>query len=129
MIAIIGVLAALLVPALRGVQQSAHQAKCASSMRQIGQAIALFAQDNNGQFPLTTHTVMQIEDSWIYTLAPYLGDVDEVRICPADPHGEERLRANLTSYILNEFVAVPNRDPFGQLLKFPRVRLLSTHSG
>jgi len=114
-IAIIAVLGAIALPAVQGVRESANQVKCASNMRQIGQAMALFAQDNNGQFPLTTHTVMNVEESWIYTLAPYLGDVDEVRICPADPRGDERLEANLTSYVLNEFIAVPNRDPFGQL--------------
>lgn len=114
-IAIIAVLGAIALPAVRGVRDSANQVKCASNMRQIGQAMALFAQDNNGQFPLTTHTVTNVEESWIYTLAPYLGDVDEVRICPADPRGDERLEANLTSYVLNEFIAVPNRDPFGQL--------------
>lgn len=114
-IAIIAVLSAIALPAIQGARNSAHQVKCASNMRQIGQAMALFTQDNGGQFPLTTHTVMNVEESWIYTLAPYLGDVDEVRICPADPRGEARLEANLTSYVLNEFIAVPNRDPFGQL--------------
>jgi len=114
-IAIIGVLGAIALPAIQGVRESAHQVKCASNMRQIGQAMALFAQDHNGQFPLTTHTVMNVEESWIYTLAPYLEDVDEVRICPADPRGDERVKANLTSYVLNEFIAVPNRNPFGQL--------------
>lgn len=114
-IAIIAVLGTIALPAFQRVRESANQIKCASNMRQIGQAMALFAQDNSGQFPLTTHTVMNVEESWIYTLAIYLEDVDEVRICPADPRGDERLKANLTSYVLNEYIAVPNRDPFGQL--------------
>ncbi len=114
-IAVIGILASILISSLNGMRSSVHQAKCASNLRQIGQAIVLFTQDNRGQFPLSTHTVMNLEESWIYTLAPYLGDVDAIRICPADPRGAERLEANLTSYVLNEFVVVPNRDPFGQL--------------
>jgi prepilin-type N-terminal cleavage/methylation domain-containing protein/prepilin-type processing-associated H-X9-DG protein len=114
-IAVIAVLASTMIPAIGGVRDSAHQAKCASNLRQIGQAIALYTQNNKGQFPLSTHTVRNVEESWIYTLAPYLGDVDEIRICPADPRGPERLKANLTSYVLNEYVVVPNRDPSGRL--------------
>jgi prepilin-type processing-associated H-X9-DG protein/prepilin-type N-terminal cleavage/methylation domain-containing protein len=114
-IAVIGVLTAILIPAIGATQQSAQKAKCASNLRQIGQAISLFAMNNNGYFPLSTHTVRNVDESWIYTIAPYLGEVDEVRICPADPQGPERLELNLTSYVLNEFVVVPNMDPFGQM--------------
>ena len=114
-LAIIGILASIIIPGLSGIREEALQTKSASNMRQIRQAMALFTQDNKGQFPLSTHTVTNVEDSWIYLLAPYLGNVDEVRICPADPRGTERVEANLTSYVLNEYVVVPNRDPFGRL--------------
>lgn len=114
-LAVIGILVAVLIPALGTAKDSALQGKCASNMRQIGQAISLFALNNSGQFPLSTHTVQEVEESWIYTLAQYLGDVDEVRICPADPLGDSRLEMELTSYVLNEFVVVPNYDPLGQL--------------
>jgi competence protein ComGC len=115
LLTVIGVLTAILIPAIGATQQSAQKAKCASNLRQIGQAISLFAMNNNGYFPLSTHTAPNIDESWIYTIAPYLGEVDEVRICPADPQGPERLELNLTSYVLNEFVVVPNMAPFCQM--------------
>ncbi len=113
--AVIAVLSAILIPVVSAAKSSASKAKCASNMRQIGIAISLFAQNNHGQFPLSTHSVQNVEESWIYTLAPYLQDVDAVRICPADPQGEARLQQNLTSYVLNEYVVVANMDPFGNV--------------
>lgn len=50
-IAVIGVLTAILIPAIGATRQSAQKAKCASNLRQIGQAISLFAMNNKGYFP------------------------------------------------------------------------------
>jgi prepilin-type N-terminal cleavage/methylation domain-containing protein/prepilin-type processing-associated H-X9-DG protein len=50
-ITIIGVLAAILLPTLAGVQESSRSAKCVSNLRQIGSAMALYANDNNGCYP------------------------------------------------------------------------------
>jgi hypothetical protein len=86
-------------------------------MRQIGIAFEMYADDNRGFFPETSHGLTGSEAkkrSWIYTLSNYLGDVDKVRICPADPKRKERLENKVSSYILNEYIAVDNVDPFGQ---------------
>ncbi len=105
-IAIIALLAAIIVPVVGSVQARAKQTACASNMRQIGAGILLYTNENNGDFPQTTHGQAH-EKSWVFTLKPYVGDVDKIRLCPADPKGEERLRNGGTSYVLNEYIAVP----------------------
>ena len=122
-VAIIAVLCSILVPALQGVRKSAQQATCASNMRQIGSALLLYAASNNNKLPETSHTAA-FGQSWIYTLSDYLGDCDEVRICPADPKGDGRFDAGGTSYILNSFLFVPEIDPFGQPMGEPSNNLL-----
>ena len=113
-IAILAVLLSILVPALQSTKMYAKRVSSASNLRQIGYAIHYYADDNRGYFPLTAHTQSDIEVTWIYTLKPYLSEMDKVRICPADPKGPERLRHSTTSYILNEYIT-PNYQ-FGQRL-------------
>ena len=108
-IAIIAILASLLVPAIGSAMVSARQVACASNMRQIGIALIAFCNDHNGNFPRSTHGLGQHQrtNAWVFTLAPYLGQVDQIRISPSDPQGGERLANDGTSYILNEFLVVP----------------------
>ena len=122
-VAIIAVLCSILIPALHGVRFSAQQAGCASNMRQIGSALLLYAAANDNKLPETSHTAA-FGQSWIYTLSEYLGDCDEVRICPADPKGDGRFDAGGTSYILNSFLFVPQIGPFGQPMGEPTNNLL-----
>jgi len=50
-IAIIGILAAILIPVLGSVRESARAANCVSNLRQIGQAFYLYAEVNGGMAP------------------------------------------------------------------------------
>jgi prepilin-type processing-associated H-X9-DG protein/prepilin-type N-terminal cleavage/methylation domain-containing protein len=50
-IGIIALLIAILLPALGRARQAAVSVQCASNMRQVGQAIALFAHNNQNRFP------------------------------------------------------------------------------
>ncbi|MCU0787284.1 MAG: hypothetical protein MUC91_03710 [Verrucomicrobia bacterium] len=71
-------------------------------------AMHMYADDHRGWLPGTTHGAgVNTNASWIYTLRPYLANVDEVRICPSDPKRDERLAQRLSSYNLNEFTSVP----------------------
>ncbi len=116
-VAIVSVLAAFLVPSVQGMVVAAQRAECSSNLRQVGTAILLYANDHDGSLPGTTHELgTDIDQAWIFALKPYLGNVDEVRICPADPKGAERLAADGTSYILNSFVFVPRIGPFGEVM-------------
>lgn len=116
-IAIIGALAAIILPTVGAVRVQAKQAQCVSNLRQIGIAISTYADAHRGAFPETSHGALtDLENvSWIYTLKPYLGDVDEVRVCPLDPRREDRLRLRLSSYVLNDYLdAKTYYNPFGQ---------------
>lgn len=117
--AIIGVLVAVIMPVYSGGVMMARRTACASNLRQIGTGLTLFITDNDGALPATTHSTgnmriknpdgtyrSTVEESWIYVLASYLGEVDEIRVCPADePERRERIiQQKATSYILNDAV-------------------------
>ncbi|MCH2059834.1 MAG: prepilin-type N-terminal cleavage/methylation domain-containing protein [Verrucomicrobiales bacterium] len=97
------------------------RAKCASNLRQIGVALQLYATNNNGRFPMTSHTTgTSIEKAWVYQLEEYLGEgFDSIRVSPGDPKSDQRIEAGGTSYILNSFLFVPEYDPFGNLTSEP----------
>jgi prepilin-type N-terminal cleavage/methylation domain-containing protein/prepilin-type processing-associated H-X9-DG protein len=50
-IAIIAVIAAILFPVFAGVREKARQSSCASNLRQIGTALAMYAQDHDETMP------------------------------------------------------------------------------
>ena len=56
-IVIIAILAALLLPAMTRVRDSANGVKCASNLRQIGAAMIAYAGENNGYFPESGATI------------------------------------------------------------------------
>jgi len=113
-IAIIGMLLALTLPAVMGSRESANATMCANNMRQLGLGIAMFANDHGGEFPRTFH--VGADKSWVFTVAPYMENVDNVRICPNDKDGEIRIVNKGTSYVLNSLIcydtagAILNRD-------------------
>jgi type II secretory pathway pseudopilin PulG len=100
--AIISVLVALLLPAVQAARASARAAMCKSQMRQIGIAMQQFCDLHRGRFPETMHSGEK--KSWIYTLAPHLENVDEIRICPEDDQRDERLRNLATSYLISNYI-------------------------
>ncbi len=50
-IAIIGILAAILIPVVSSVRESARATQCLSNLRQIGLSLALYTDDHDGRFP------------------------------------------------------------------------------
>lgn len=107
-IAILAVLISLLLPAVQGVRAASRRSQCASNMRQVGLAVRQFAEAHRGSMPLSTHNLGVGEEkrAWIHTVAPFMESVDQLRICPDDPNGPARFKADLTSYILNSYVCV-----------------------
>ena len=53
-IAIIAILASMLLPALSRAKESAYRIKCANNMKELGLALQIYADDNNGLFPPRT---------------------------------------------------------------------------
>ena len=82
-IAIIGLLLALLLPAIGAARERAKTVQCASQLRQIGQAIHNYATNNRGYLPpyvpadgacySDANSPDYIGPSWTALLAPYLG--------------------------------------------------------
>ncbi|MAT71896.1 MAG: hypothetical protein CMJ58_20525 [Planctomycetaceae bacterium] len=115
-IAIIGVLIALLLPAVQQARAAARRAQCASRMKQIGLAIHRFANTHRGEFPLIALHNTEVsnrteeEKSWIANLAPYLENVDDMRLCPEDYERIDGIEeAAVTSYAMNGYLREPDR--------------------
>ena len=52
-IGIIALLISILLPSLNRARETANRVKCASNLRQIGQAMLLYANENKGTYPRT----------------------------------------------------------------------------
>jgi len=52
-IGIIALLISILLPSLNRAREQANRVKCASNLRQIGQGIQMYANENKGNFPRT----------------------------------------------------------------------------
>ena len=117
-VAIIGILVGLLLPAVQYSRESARRTKCASNMRQVGLAMNQFCDTHGGRWPGTTHTTLAdpvtglYTQAWIYTIGPFMEDVDAIRICPDDPAGEVRFMFKSTSYTLNGYLTTEKKPCF-----------------
>jgi len=111
-VAIVGVLAAILVPVASRARRVALETTSLSNLRQLGVGFRLYAEDHRGAFPRTSHDDVTGARSWVHTLRPYLGDVDEVRVCPLDARAAEVRALRLSSYALNDWLT-PEPGAFG----------------
>jgi prepilin-type N-terminal cleavage/methylation domain-containing protein/prepilin-type processing-associated H-X9-DG protein len=118
-IAIIAILAGLLLPSLTRAKSKGKQIACVNNLRQIGLGMRMYADDNDGFLPTTTHGA-STNASWIFQMRRQLANVDRIRLCPSDPKGAQRLTNNASSFTLNEYTAVDLVDPFGGFLESNR---------
>lgn len=81
-VAIIGVLAALLLPVISSARQSADSARCASNLSSLGKALMLYTTENNGQIPAWQTDLVEggsgvnPEKFFFWLLLPYLANVE-----------------------------------------------------
>ncbi|AHF90521.1 hypothetical protein OPIT5_10235 [Opitutaceae bacterium TAV5] len=114
-IAIIGILAAIIVPTVGAVRKTARAAACVSNLRQIGVAMRLHAEEYKGLLPAAKPSEEWPKNMWQYYLNPYLenrkgGDTDAnkrlvalgVFLCPGKPDFD-LASANPYSYTMNSF--------------------------
>lgn len=112
--AILGTLLGLVLPAVQTARAAARRVECSSNMRQIGLGVHQFALANSGRFPLIAHHNNEVSDrdeeqkSWIATVAPYLEEVDALRICPDDVERRSMKNPTATSYGLNGYLREPD---------------------
>jgi prepilin-type N-terminal cleavage/methylation domain-containing protein/prepilin-type processing-associated H-X9-DG protein len=87
-LAIIGILAAIMLPAFIRVRDGARTAACAANLRQIGLALQLYQTDNNGVYP----TVLAAPPpcAWADMVVNYAKVPSTIFQCPAWPEGEYR---------------------------------------
>ena len=116
-IAIIAILAGLLLPALAKSKSKAIQINCLSNMKQMGVGLLLYSEDFNGQLPGNFHHNSNPDFTWTDALSPYLGEVDSIRLCGADPRKKEKHDLNGTSYIMNDHLTTPLFNAFGEMVE------------
>ena len=85
-IAIIGILAAIIIPTVGKVRDSARRAECSSNLRQLGVGFNLYAADNKNRLPPVLSSTGTI---WFIALTPYLQSqtndssrLTDVYMCP-----------------------------------------------
>ncbi|MFA6960820.1 MAG: prepilin-type N-terminal cleavage/methylation domain-containing protein [Opitutaceae bacterium] len=73
-LAVIGILAAILIPVVGRVRSSARSTQCVSNLRQIGVALRLFAADHKNHLPVSYNLTNTADNNWWYHLNPYTGE-------------------------------------------------------
>jgi prepilin-type N-terminal cleavage/methylation domain-containing protein/prepilin-type processing-associated H-X9-DG protein len=82
-IAIIGILASMLLPALAKAKESARRIACVNDLRQLGLAVRMYVDDNEGQFP--PRPASGAQPRWPNQLREDYIDL-HLLVCPSDPN-------------------------------------------
>ena len=69
-IGIIALLISILLPALNAAKERANRVKCASNLRQIGQGLLLYANDNKGAYPRTRYDTNNASNTYDISTSP-----------------------------------------------------------
>ncbi len=90
-IAIIGILAAILIPVVSSVRDSARAAQCTSNLRQIGQAFLVHANENDGRGPAALNdwepgNPQGLDVTFHFKLWQYVGYTRQSYNVPANYH-------------------------------------------
>ena len=98
-ISIIALLAALLLPALKGAKNAAKTAVCANNMRQLGVILTLYRDDNNNYSPPGIRNVTWDDSLPMTNLAPKY-----IKQLPRCPKGSGSNKPNYNSYGINRYL-------------------------
>jgi prepilin-type N-terminal cleavage/methylation domain-containing protein/prepilin-type processing-associated H-X9-DG protein len=83
-IAIIGILAAILIPVVGRVRDSARSTACQSNLRELGKAALIFASENRERLPPAA--LNPANAFWPQLLEPYLGSMAEGNVWNGSAH-------------------------------------------
>jgi prepilin-type N-terminal cleavage/methylation domain-containing protein/prepilin-type processing-associated H-X9-DG protein len=107
-VAIIGILAALLLPALSRARESANRSSCMNNLRQIGTAFQLYLLENKGYYPAAQDPVSTSPNYWYWMGRGWRGTISEfvpgnrveagVFLCPNDPRSEKSFESTSYAY-------------------------------
>jgi prepilin-type N-terminal cleavage/methylation domain-containing protein/prepilin-type processing-associated H-X9-DG protein len=111
-IAIIAILAAMLLPALSRAKAKATQAYCYNNLKQMGLAMLIYADENNGRVPRGN------EPFWWQVFIPYLGGTKAAR----DEYGRVKVytcrafpdKRQIMCYVVNAWTFSSLQDAIGQ---------------
>jgi prepilin-type processing-associated H-X9-DG protein len=93
-----GMLVSAMLPSLCRSRETANRVKCGSNLRQIGQAISLYAQTHGGQYPSSLAVLPSLQE---------IGA--EVMICPSS--SDERSTGTDTTEVVAELTAAEMNPP------------------
>jgi prepilin-type N-terminal cleavage/methylation domain-containing protein/prepilin-type processing-associated H-X9-DG protein len=95
-LAIVGILAALLFPVFARVRENGRKTVCLSNIHQVMTALALYTQDSNGQYPCVADVgaasqfhLSSVAKSWTEPMSSYVAS-SEVLHCPSDTSWGQR---------------------------------------
>lgn len=133
-IAIIGVLAAILFPVLGMVRDRAKLATCTSNLRTIGQALHMFAGEHKGYLPASRETLglkpngdAIMGDYWYVKLKPYMdwgdgGGKNSAGVCPAADYKSG------SNYALNSKIAGGEHGVYLTTITLPAKAMMVTEA-
>jgi prepilin-type N-terminal cleavage/methylation domain-containing protein/prepilin-type processing-associated H-X9-DG protein len=120
-IGIIGVLAAIILPALHSARERARTANCQNNLQQIGYALQMYADEYGELLP---HEDDKVPDNscWYFLIDPYLrtrgledADINEVKLCPGIRKGKPN---RPEGYRMNSQLET-GEEPFRDLATIP----------
>jgi len=129
-IAIIAILAAMLLPALSKAREKARQAVCMNNLKQIGLAIMMYTQDNDGWLPQAYAGVAGGRLRWYQQICPYM-DIEVADLanhnnfhCPS----EKQANSHNVNYAYNVYAGDYSTGSYGakklSMVKQPSNRII-----
>lgn len=82
-VAIMGILAAILLPALARAREASRRSSCLNNLKQMGVAMTLYTDEHEGHFPPKASRVRSFMVAYSTLFPEYLSDV-RVLVCPSD---------------------------------------------
>ncbi|AHF89715.1 hypothetical protein OPIT5_05210 [Opitutaceae bacterium TAV5] len=114
-IAIIGILAAIIIPTVGRVRETAKASACASNLRQLAAACLLYANENKDRLmPIQGKDSDDQQVTWRKLVEPYIGSRragNSILICPGDP-----IRSYPVSSATGEWPASYGLNPASEFL-------------